>query len=172
MKCDCGICHLCRPTRGERARTPVDQTDWKDTNPKDGVGATKLPLSLVPASATALASLAHLDGALKYGLWNWRVAGVRVSVYADAALRHITKWVNGEELDQDSGVHHLGHAIACLNILVDAAACGKLVDDRPPNVRTSAFMDDITSNVERLKKKHEGKSPRHWSIADTDSEDG
>lgn len=141
----------------------VGQT--KDTNPKDGIGATKLPLSLVPPVAIAHASLAHLDGACKYGKWNWRIAGVRASIYIDAALRHITAYNEGEEIAADSGVHHLGHALACLNILLDAASVGKLIDDRPP----SGFIDsELTKRVASIKKNHEDKSPRHYSIQDTD----
>lgn len=146
--------------------------DLKDTNPKDGIGATKLPLSLVPATAIALASLAHMDGALKYGKWNWRVAGVRASIYADAAKRHIDKWFNGEELDGNpddegdpgSGLPHLAHALACLNILVDAMACGKLNDDRPPRMDISQHFDSLTPHVKRLVDKHKGKNPVHYSI--------
>jgi hypothetical protein len=40
-------------------------------------------------------------------------------------------WFDGEEVASDSGVHHLGHAMACLAILLDAQETGNLVDDRP-----------------------------------------
>lgn len=136
----------------------------KDTNPKDGIGATKLPLSLVPPVAIAHASLAHLDGACKYGKWNWRIAGVRASIYIDAALRHITAYNEGEEIAADSGVHHLGHALACLNILLDAASVGKLIDDRPPSGQVVS-MQLVIANI---KDNHKDKSPRHYSIQDTD----
>jgi hypothetical protein len=139
----------------------------KSTNPKDTVGATKLPLDIVPATATALAALAHLDGALKYGKWNWRESGVRSSIYVAAALRHIQKWNNGEELDPDSGVHHLGHVLACINILIDALAMGNLNDDRPPSADLGPFMAALTKDVERLKQLHADKNPYHYSIKDT-----
>lgn len=142
-------------------------SELKPTNPKDAVGATKLPLDLVPATAIAMASLAHLDGALKYGAWNWRDAGVRSSIYVAAAIRHIQKWNNGEECDKDSGVHHLGHALACLNILVDSMAQGNLNDDRPPSVEISRFMDMLTQDVKRLSELHADKTPKHFTIKDT-----
>mgnify|MGYP000078278579 CR=1 FL=1 len=141
-------------------------SELKPSNPKDSVGATKLPLDLVPATAIAMASLAHLDGALKYGKWNWRDAGVRSSIYVAAALRHIQKWNNGEEFDQDSGVHHLGHALACINILVDSMAQGNLTDDRPPSIDVTAFMNALTGDVKRLNELHAGKNPKHYSIED------
>lgn len=139
----------------------------KPSNPKDAMGSTKLPLDLVPATAIAVASLAHLDGALKYGRWNWRDAGARSSIYVAAALRHIEKWNNGEELDKDSGVHHLGHALACLNILVDSMAQGNLTDDRPPRIDITAFMDKLTLDVTRLSELHADKNPRHFTIEDS-----
>jgi hypothetical protein len=146
---------------------PVPQL--KLSNPKDGIGVTKLPLSLFPPTAVALGSLAFLDGALKYGKWNWRKCGVRASVYLDAARRHLAKWEDGDEIDPD-GVHHLGHALACLAIIVDAQATGMLNDDRPPRANLESFFGGITGWVGKLLKKHEGKNPRHWSIADNKPE--
>lgn len=143
----------------------------KNTNPKDGIGATKLPLSLVPPTAIAVASLAHFEGSVKYGRWNWRVAGVRASIYLDAAARHLAKWAEGEENDVESGVPHLGHALACINILIDAQACGKLNDDRAPSVDAPAFMATLTPMVKVIAERHAGKNPRHWSIADTGADE-
>lgn len=139
--------------------------DAKDTNPKDGIGATKLPLHLVPLTAVAVASLAHLEGACKYGTWNWRVAGVRASIYVDAALRHIGAWLNGEDADPDSGVPHLGHALACLNIIIDAKAAGKLYDDRTPPVNIRKLLDELTPHVQRIKDKHKTRNPRHYNFS-------
>lgn len=139
----------------------------KDTNPKDAIGATKLPLHLVPSTATAVASLAHLDGALKYGAWNWRIAGVRASIYMSAAQRHLARWFHGETHDPDSGIHHLGHALACINILLDAEASGKLNDDRPPAIAIDAAFAELTPMVEQLKARHADRAPRHYTIDDT-----
>ena len=52
----------------------------KDTNPKDAIGSGKVPMHLWPSTATAVGSIALLNGALKYGRSNWRVAGVRASI--------------------------------------------------------------------------------------------
>lgn len=72
-----------------------------------------------------------MDGARKYGPFNWRGNAVVASIYIDALIRHAMSWFEGEECADDSGVHHLGHAIACLGILLDAQETGNLVDDRP-----------------------------------------
>lgn len=144
-------------------------TAVKDSNPKDGIGETKLPLYLVPATAIAMYSLAHLNGGLKYGFWNWRKAGIRLSVYLNALRRHISAYENGEEVDPDDGVPHLAAMGACLNIIIDAGAAGKLVDDRPPRIDIRGWFNRLTPTVTSLKKLHAKRSPRHWTIADSET---
>lgn len=102
------------------------------TNPKDLLGTKKVSLNLVPASSIIYQALAMEDGARKYGPYNWRSNKVIASIYVAAALRHIQAWYDsGEEVAEDSQKPHLGHALACLGILVDAKETGNLVDDRP-----------------------------------------
>jgi hypothetical protein len=136
-------------------------------NPKDAIGAGKLPLHLWPATASALGSLGLLDGMLKYGRSNWRVAGVRASIYVDAAQRHLAKWFEGQDNDVDSGLPHFAHALACLAILVDAQAAGKLNDDRMVVGGYLEMLEDLTPHVARLKALHASKSPKHYTIADS-----
>lgn len=138
----------------------------KPSNPKDLIGSAKLPLHLWPETATVLGSLGLLDGALKYGRANWRHAGVRASIYVDACRRHLAAWFEGEDADPDSGVPHLAHALACLAIIVDAGAAGRLTDDRQTPGGYRALVDGVTAHVERLKAKHADKAPRHYTIAD------
>lgn len=142
----------------------------KPSNPKDMAGSTKLPLHLWPTTATALGCLGLLDGMLKYGRTNWRHAGVRSTIYVDAAQRHLAAWLEGENVDPvergGSGLPHLAHALACIAIVVDAEAAGKLVDDRMTPGGYRALVEGLTPHVERLKAKHAGQSPRHYTIAD------
>ena len=102
----------------------------EESNPKDLLGAKKVPLGQVPAIAIAHEACAMLDGDLKYGYRNWRAKKVQARIYVDAAIRHLYAWLEGEEKAEDSGVHHLGHARACLGILLDAQANGTMIDDR------------------------------------------
>ena len=135
-----------------------------------GVGAAAVGNTPTPQlRALAVAALAHYDGATKYGAWNWRQAGVRASIYLDAAQRHLTRWTNGETHDPDSGVHHLGHALACLNILIDAEAAGMLNDDRPPAIDIAALYATLTPEVARIAAKNAAHSPRHYNIWDVPS---
>lgn len=144
----------------------LDDTS-KATNPKDAVGSSKLPIHLWPKTATIMGTLGLLEGMLKYGRLNWREAGVRASIYYDALDRHISAWFEGEDFDPDSGMPHLAHALACLAILVDAQAAGKLVDDRQYNgegYRT--LVEELTPHVDRAKGNHADKSPKHYTLED------
>ena len=107
------------------------------TNPKDLLGNKKVPMGAALPVAIAHESLAMLDGELKYGYRNWRSKPVVARIYIDAAKRHLNAWEEMEENAPDSGVHHLGHARACLGILLDAQADWQpYVDDREPGVFT------------------------------------
>jgi hypothetical protein len=101
------------------------------TNPKDLFGAVKVSTSKLPFAGIAHGAHAMMDGAVKYGPYNWRDKKVIASIYVDAAERHLRGWFEGEETASDSEVHHLGHAIACLSIILDAQENGTLIDDRP-----------------------------------------
>jgi len=135
----------------------------KQTNPKDAIGATKLPLHLIPSSAMGYLSLAFLEGACKYGKYNWRVAGVRATIYADAAERHLKKWLDGEDSDPKTGVSHLASVMACCAIIIDAACVGKLTDDRPPRMATGRLYDDLIANVSHLKELFKDYDPVQWT---------
>lgn len=122
---------------------PVDQT-----NPKDLIGIRKPRLSLVPPVSILHEALALTNGAEKYGPYNWREKKVQTMIYIDAALRHIESYLDGEEVAKDSGVHHLGHAKACLGILLDAMETGNLIDNRPKPGKMSETIESHTKKVE------------------------
>lgn len=145
---------------------PGYDSDSKPTNPKDLIGSGKLPLHLWPATATAMGCVGLAEGMLKYGRSNWRVAGARASIYVDACLRHLFAYFEGEDVAPDSGVPHLANALACLAILVDAEAAGKLTDDRQVPGGYRALVETLTPHVERLKALHADKAPKHYTIAD------
>lgn len=130
-------------------------------NPKDVIGTNKLPLHLWPTTASAMGCIALLNGALKYGRSNWRAVGVKASVYVDACQRHLMAWFEGEEVDEE-GVPHLSAALACLAILVDCQAAGKLKDDRQFPGGHRELIDSLTPHVKRLRELHSGRSPQHY----------
>lgn len=142
----------------------------KPSNPKDIIGSRKLDLSLVPNTLMVCAAQALFEGALKYGRFNWRVAGVRSSIYYAALQRHMAKWWNGQDRDKETRVHHLDNAIACLTIMRDAELMGKLTDDRPPCPNPDAMAELIDSTegiVAHLKEVFKDHAPYQYTIADT-----
>lgn len=104
---------------------------YPDDNPKTIMGMAKPSTFGIPASAKLELAAAMADGRQKYGLMNWRERPVSISVYMDAIDRHLMAFHDGEEVACDSGVHHLGHVMACCAIIIDAKSCGTLNDDRP-----------------------------------------
>ncbi len=140
-------------------------TATKPTNPKDIVAQKKLDLGLAPDTIDAEVALAYLEGALKYGRYNWRIAGVSASVYNAALRRHLKRWWNGENRDKATRVKHLASLIACAGIVLDAELCGKLTDDRPPAVDMDALLN-VEEHVEHLQKLFAGHTPKQYTIAD------
>lgn len=122
-------------------------SDTKSSNPKDVLAAEerRCLLHLIPSPGLIATALAMQNGAEKYGPYNWREEGVGACTYLSAAMRHIRTWLDGEEDASDSGVHHLGHAAACLMILLDSQAVGNLVDDRPAPAPTGLMLDHVKS---------------------------
>lgn len=125
----------------------------KDTNPKDAVGTKKVPFSTVSAPVIAEVGLAMLEGARKYGRHNYRVAGVRASVYYDANFRHMSAWWEGEDIDSDSLLNHVTKAIAGLMVLRDSMLIGNWVDDRPPKVK-KGWIQELNKKAEEIINKY------------------
>lgn len=139
--------------------------DGKCTNPKDMVGTRKAPMSTVPANVMAEVGVAMLEGACKYGRSNYRVAGVRSSVYYDAVIRHLFSWWEGEDIDPDSGMSHITKAITSLVVLRDAMIQDMATDDRPP--RSKKFYAELNEAAGEIIDRHADKSPRHYTIEDS-----
>lgn len=138
----------------------------KQSNPKDLVGTKKAPRSTVSAVVMAEVGVAMLEGALKYGRHNYRAVGVRASVYYDATMRHLDAWWDvGQDIDPDSGMHHVTKAITGLMVLRDAMINGLCEDDRPPSV--AEFYTDLNAKAAALVDKYSDRNPRHYTITDT-----
>lgn len=130
------------------ARPPI----VKPTNPKDAIGIAKVPMSCVPMPVMAELALAMMEGALKYGRHNYRVIGVRSSVYFDAAMRHLCAFWEGEDIDPESGLSHVTKAISSLTVLRDAQLQDCCTDDRPP--RAKPFVVMLNARAAELLARH------------------
>lgn len=118
-------------------------------NPKDKLGIKKVPLHLIPPSALIEEAMCMSDGAKKYGPYNWREEGkpVTVTVYIAAAMRHLLSFLDGEDLDPESGHSHLGHNRAGIGVLIDAMACGNAIDDRPPKGPATKLLEQYARKM-------------------------
>lgn len=76
----------------------------------------KPQLSLNPAEGLVLMARALQYGAGKYARGNFR-KGMKHTRLLDACLRHLAAYCDGEDNDPESGVSHIGHALANLAML-------------------------------------------------------
>lgn len=138
--------------------------DRKDTNPKDAIGIRKIAFSVLPWRVLHRVALAMMEGAAKYGRHNYRVSGVRASVYFDAVVaRHLSDWWEGTDIDPDSGLHHVDKAIAGLMVMRDSMLSGNFVDDRPPACPID--FEALNLQAAGLLDRHADKHPTHYTIA-------
>lgn len=138
-KCNCTDCVECYPD----PTLPIDMPE----NPKAIYGRAKPSLGLFPSAALIECAGVFQSGADKYGLANWRKDPVESMTYVHAALRHIFKWVDGQDYDEESEYHELAHAIACLAILIDAEWVNRLIDDRPHEGRAALHLSHRTRSI-------------------------
>lgn len=125
----------------------VTAPTYPDNNPKTLFGLAKPGIRAIPPSVLIFLGQAMANGADKYGLMNWREKKVSTSVYYDAGMRHRIRFWDGENLDPESGVHHLAHSMACDAIVLDALMMGKLNDDRPSPGTVSELIQSMTKKV-------------------------
>jgi len=113
------------------------------TNPKDLVAQYKVPLDLFPAAGLIHGARAMKHGADKYGPFNWRDQKVQSMIYLGASIRHIYAFIDGEDCAVDSGINHLGHAVAGLAILLDAFETDNVIDNRPVSGAAARLLEQF-----------------------------
>jgi hypothetical protein len=77
----------------------------------------KPPLSRIPKQPLEQIAQVLAFGATKYGWDNWK-QGLKWSRPLDACLRHLYKFANKEDLDDESRLNHLAHAACNLIFLM------------------------------------------------------
>lgn len=130
----------------------------KDTNPKDFAAAKKLMFSVIPWTVIWELGVALVEGALKYGRYNWRDRGCRASIYFDATLRHLGAWWEGEDYDPDVidkdgnslKLSHITKAIASLTVLRDSMLAENWIDDRPKRSAGSGSLQRLSEITAKL----------------------
>lgn len=68
-------------------------------------------------------------GAQKYAAHNWR-KGIAWGRLIGAALRHLTAFMDGEDLDPESGLPHVDHLACCVMFLQEHYHRRRDLDDR------------------------------------------
>ncbi len=134
-----------------KSSLPIEtqQTDFAvgDVNSKKrGSGARansgKVSMALVPLHLLAGVARVFMGGKMKYAPWNW-AKGMPYSTCFDCTMRHMIKWwYTGEELDAESGEHHIDHAICNLLMLKHYMSSFTEGDDRPSQEIT-CFRDSL-----------------------------
>ena len=109
----------------------LDPKDKIGLDPKDEAGKSKPQLAIIPTISEQCEAKALALGAEKYGFYNWRKSPVETMTYLNAIKRHLNAFIDGEDIDPESGVSHLGHIKAGCSILLDAEKTGTLLDNRP-----------------------------------------
>ena len=69
-------------------------------------------------------------GAEKYDAENWRKVDDLQNRYTSAALRHIFAHIDGEKLDEETGLSHLAHAMCCLLFKLEDELLGESEEER------------------------------------------
>jgi len=92
-----------------------------------------LQLAVLDLGLGGLAECARVltYGAQKYNGWNW-ARGMLWSVPLACAARHLVAIIEGEAIDQESGLPHRGHVIANLYMLLTFESTFPEGDDRAP----------------------------------------
>jgi len=105
---------------------------WASESPKaEGVkfDQNKRRVDLVPTEAINALADVLTAGAVKYGEHNWR-HGMDWSRVYGAAQRHMLAFWGGDDIDEESGMPHLWHALTNMAFLVSYQALSVGRDDR------------------------------------------
>jgi hypothetical protein len=92
--------------------------------------AGKPPVDLVPRELVEGAARAYGYGAGKYSRFNWLKGGLSQAQLLASAMRHLMAYLNGEDIDPESGESHLDHTAACLGMAMATKARNLGPDDR------------------------------------------
>jgi len=95
---------------------------------KDG----KAPLEFLEPAANEAIARVMATGAEKYGPRNFIIDAITATTYIGAIRRHLDAWMEGQDVDPDSGFTHLAHIGANIHVVLAAMAHDKCIDDRFP----------------------------------------
>jgi hypothetical protein len=86
-------------------------------------------MSLLSSLAIEELSKVLTFGAKKYSDHNWR-KGISTSRLLAAAFRHLFAYLRGEDLDPETGLSHVAHAMCCMMFIIELKITDPKSDDR------------------------------------------
>lgn len=92
----------------------------------------KIRYDLIPGYPLEQLAKVYTFGSIKYSDDNWWKAFKWRKDTFGCILRHIWKWVRGEKIDNESGLHHLAHAAWNCFALIEFERNSIGIDDRNP----------------------------------------
>lgn len=98
-----------------------------DGGVKDNVNKPRV--DLIPSAPLFEAGKVLAFGARKYKPHNWRLGLSWLETYG-SLQRHLLAWLDGEELDRESGYTHIAHAVCQMLFLAEFTIRGTGTDDR------------------------------------------
>lgn len=113
ISCDCGRVCLDK----------IVSVGMKD----DGMqgGEVKPRYDLIPVETLEDVAKVLTFGAKKYDDDNWRLVENADKRYYSALMRHVEAWRRGEQLDSETNLPHLAHAVCCLMFLNELGKGGE-----------------------------------------------
>lgn len=114
-----------------KRRAEVEEKGWTSRNKGGGVknDAMKPRMSLIPQLAKLEVGKVMTYGAEKYSAFNW-MDGFPYTIIADAIDRHYPAYLCGEDLDPESGIHHLAHLACSAMMALEICLLYPELDDR------------------------------------------
>ncbi len=122
--CDCKLCLDVRAAR--------KLAEKKSAGLKFDTG--KPPMELLSTEWLEGVAKVLEFGAKKYASDNWR-QGIQIRRLIGAAMRHITRFNDGENLDPETGLSHLYHASCCLMFASELMIDKPEMDDRYKRIK-------------------------------------
>lgn len=114
-------------------------TDWRADYNTGGLkyDGDKPPLELLSTSALNELGRVLGYGAEKYARNNWR-EGIVYSRLVSATMRHLLAFNDGEDLDPETGLSHVAHAMCSLMFLEELRRERPELDDRRQRLQAEA----------------------------------
>ena len=92
----------------------------------------KIRHDLIPPWVIDQLAVVYTYGCKKYDADNWRKGLRWRKDVIGPLLRHLWKWIRGEQIDEESGCHHLAMVLWNTVALIEYERCSVGIDDRNP----------------------------------------